>query len=69
MEYSIDWIPAVPEEEQIVNDSVNATNLTDMESQVSFIHSGYAYAISGVFVWSALFLTSFQVREGRKCER
>lgn len=43
--------------------SENGTNMTvEKAGDFEFISSGYAYVISGVFVWSALFLTSFQVR-------
>ena len=57
----IDYIKfgAVPSEGENVT---NCTNGTMIGSEpTSFIHSPYAYAISGVFVWSALFLTCFQV--------
>ena len=41
-----------------VNES--GTNVSMVESH-SFIFTPYAYAISGVFVWSALFLACFFV--------
>lgn len=37
-------------------------NSTMNSTSTSFIFTPYAYGISGVFVWSALFLTSFQVQ-------
>ena len=42
----------------IANDSLNASMV---EESPSFIFTPYAYAISGVFVWSALFLACFSV--------
>ncbi len=66
-----DWIPSPPLEDPTlpVNDSLNDTaNATEgmLSEQPPFIHSGYAYVISGVFVWSALFLTCFQVSWARR---
>ena len=48
---------------ELVENVTNATNLTSVVEMLGhpFIYSGFAYTISGVFVWSALLLTCFQV--------
>lgn len=43
-----------------------ALNETNVTMSTSFIFKPVGFAISGVFVWSALLLTCFQVREGLK---
>jgi len=55
-------VAGVPTE--AVENVTNVTNWTSVEEMHNgpFIYSGLAYGISGVFVWSALLLTCFQVR-------
>lgn len=50
---------------EVVENVTNGTNLTSVVEGMDnppFIYSGFAYTISGAFVWSALLLTCFQVR-------
>ncbi len=64
---AVDFIPVPPVEDPTLsaNDSLGLNDTGNwtaaMHTEHPFIHSGYAYVISGVFVWSALFLTCFQV--------
>lgn len=55
--FEIETTQATKVTTDIVNGSLNAS----MVESHSFIFTPYAYAISGVFVWSALFLACFSV--------
>ena len=52
-----------PAPDNVTGSDWNST-MNHSNDGVSFIFTPYAFGVSGVFVWSALFLTCFQVSKG-----
>lgn len=59
---ALEGVTTLTEEAEVTLEGENLTTQASNDSMSLFIHSLFAFGISGIFVWSALFLTCFQVK-------